>query len=58
MHPGALDHGAPRVGVPGLGPDGAEILADFPDLTCGDIRACLVFAADRGRKLATSPPAA
>ena len=29
----------------------AEILADFPDLTTLDIRACLAFAADRERKL-------
>lgn len=28
-----------------------EILADFPDLTVQDIRACLAFAADRERKL-------
>jgi uncharacterized protein (DUF433 family) len=27
-----------------------EILADFPDLTAQDIRACLHFAADRGRR--------
>ena len=33
----------------------AEILADFPDLTDEDIRACLAFAADRERKLATLP---
>ena len=26
-----------------------EILADFPDLTAEDIRACLEFAADRDR---------
>ena len=32
-----------------------EILADFPDLTDEDIRACLAFAADRERKLATLP---
>jgi uncharacterized protein (DUF433 family) len=31
-----------------------EILHDFPDLTREDIRACLAFAADRERKLATS----
>lgn len=33
-----------------------EILADFPELTREDIRACLAFAADRERKLMTSPP--
>jgi uncharacterized protein (DUF433 family) len=32
-----------------------EILADFPDLTREDIRACLAFAADRERRLATIP---
>jgi uncharacterized protein (DUF433 family) len=32
-----------------------EILADFPDLTAEDIKACLVFAADRERKLDTLP---
>lgn len=35
-----------------------EILEDFPDLRRDDIRACLAFAADRERKLASSPPAA
>jgi uncharacterized protein (DUF433 family) len=35
----------------------AEILRDFPDLTSEDIRACLAFAADRERKLASAPPA-
>ena len=29
----------------------AEILADFPELTSEDIRACLVFAAERERRL-------
>ena len=33
----------------------AEILSDFPDLTPEDIKACLAFAADRERKLATLP---
>ncbi len=33
-----------------------EILADFPELTREDIRACLAFAADRERKLMTVPP--
>ncbi len=28
-----------------------DILADFPDLTRDDIRACLAFAADRERRL-------
>ena len=32
-----------------------EILAEFPDLTTEDIKACLAFAADRERKLATLP---
>ena len=32
-----------------------QILADFPDLTETDIRACLAFAADRERKLAALP---
>jgi uncharacterized protein (DUF433 family) len=32
-----------------------EILADFPDLTQEDIRACLAFAADRERRLASIP---
>ncbi len=32
-----------------------EILHDFPDLTRDDIRACLAFAADRERKLASIP---
>lgn len=30
-----------------------EILADFPDLTADDIRACLAFAAARERRLST-----
>lgn len=33
----------------------AEILADFPDLTREDIRACLAFAADRERRLLSIP---
>lgn len=33
-----------------------DVLADFPDLTRDDIRACLAFAADRERKLASVPP--
>jgi uncharacterized protein (DUF433 family) len=38
------------------GKRGGKILADFPDLTRDDIRACLAFAADRERKLASVPP--
>jgi len=34
-----------------------EILADFPDLTREDIQACLAFAADRERRIASIPPA-
>ena len=34
-----------------------EILADFPDLTAEDIRACLAFAADRERRLWVIPAA-
>jgi uncharacterized protein (DUF433 family) len=33
-----------------------EIVADFPDLTAEDIRACLAFAADRERRLRVVPP--
>jgi uncharacterized protein (DUF433 family) len=29
----------------------SEIIADFPELTAADIRNCLVFAADRERRL-------
>lgn len=34
-----------------------QILADFPDLTAEDIHACLALAADRERRLASSPAA-
>jgi uncharacterized protein (DUF433 family) len=34
-----------------------EILADFPDLTAEDIRACLAFAALRERRLRVIPAA-
>lgn len=33
----------------------AEILADFPDLTAEDIRACLAYAADRERRFRVAP---
>ncbi|MEJ7841247.1 MAG: DUF433 domain-containing protein [Rubrobacter sp.] len=32
-----------------------EILADFPDLTADDISAALLFAAERERRLFSSP---
>ena len=32
----------------------AQILADFPDLTREDLKACIAFAADRERKLMTA----
>ncbi|MBI4604305.1 MAG: DUF433 domain-containing protein [Planctomycetes bacterium] len=32
-----------------------QIVADFPDLTADDIRACLAFAADRERRLLSLP---
>ena len=32
-----------------------EILADFPDLTSEDIKACLAYAADRERNLNMHP---
>lgn len=34
-----------------------EIIADFPDLTHEDIRACLLFAADRERQMVSVPAA-
>ena len=45
-----LDYLASGMGV-------ADILADFPELTEDDIRACLAFAAARERRL-FAPPAA
>jgi uncharacterized protein (DUF433 family) len=35
----------------------AQIPADFPDLEADDIRAALLFAADRERRFVTSPAA-
>jgi uncharacterized protein (DUF433 family) len=32
-----------------------QIVADFPDLTLTEVRACLAFAADRERRLRTRP---
>lgn len=37
----------------GMSPE--DILAEFPDLSIEDIRACLALAADRERKLAVLP---
>jgi uncharacterized protein (DUF433 family) len=34
-----------------------EILKDFPQLTRDDIRACLAFAAERERRIVSSPAA-
>jgi uncharacterized protein (DUF433 family) len=34
-----------------------EILADFPQLTRDDVRACLAFAAERERRLLSIPAA-
>jgi uncharacterized protein (DUF433 family) len=34
-----------------------QILADFPDLTREDLKACIAFAADRERRLTTIPAA-
>jgi uncharacterized protein (DUF433 family) len=36
-----------------VGMSHAEILADYPELTEEDIRACLSYAADRERRLLT-----
>jgi uncharacterized protein (DUF433 family) len=35
----------------GGGMTSAQILEDFPDLTAEDIQACLVFAAERERRM-------
>ena len=35
----------------------AEVLADFPQLTRDDIRACLAYAAERERRLVSVPAA-
>ena len=33
----------------------AELLADFPQLTGDDLRACLAYAAERERRVVSSP---
>lgn len=32
-----------------------QLLADFPDLSAADLRACFAFAADRDRRLSVVP---
>ena len=39
------------------GMSSAEILADFPQLTSDDVRACLAYAAERERRTFTTPAA-
>lgn len=46
--------------VLGYLPDGmseAQILADFPQLTRDDVRACLAYAAERERRTLSTPAA-
>ncbi|MBE9099843.1 DUF433 domain-containing protein [Vacuolonema iberomarrocanum] len=33
----------------------AEVLDDFPDLTRDDLKACIAYVADRGRRFMTAP---
>lgn len=35
----------------------AQVLADFPQLTTDDVRACLAYAAERERRTLTTPAA-
>ena len=35
----------------------AQILADFPQLTSDDVRACLAYAAERERRTVSAPAA-
>lgn len=35
-----------------------DILHDFPDLERDDLKACLLFAAERERRMVNDPPAA
>ena len=39
------------------GMSAAQILADFPQLTSDDVRACLAYAAERERRTFTTPAA-
>jgi len=36
----------------------SDIVRDFPELEPADVRACLLFAADRERTFSAAPPAA
>jgi uncharacterized protein (DUF433 family) len=45
------------LGWPASGMTGTEILADYPELTVDDIRACLAYAADRERAVIVAPAA-
>ena len=39
------------------GMSASQILADFPQLTSDDVRACLAYAAERERRTFTTPAA-
>ena len=45
MHPRHADYRAGRAGIPRGGMTPEEVIADFPELTAEDVRACLAFAA-------------
>ena len=45
------------LGYLGAGGHESELLADFPQLTHGDVLACLWFAAERERRLLVIPAA-
>jgi uncharacterized protein (DUF433 family) len=55
LHPGNTDDRYNVLEYLAGGMTQEVLLAEFPDLTGEDIRACLAFAADRERKLATLP---
>jgi uncharacterized protein (DUF433 family) len=45
------------LGTLAVGSTEAELLEDFPQLTHEDVLACLAFAAEREKRLITSPAA-
>jgi uncharacterized protein (DUF433 family) len=45
------------LGYLAAGMTGERIVADFPELTADDIRACLAYAAERERRTLTIPAA-